>query len=220
MKTIILDSGLGGKDFMKKMKEEIKMNTQFVKLFHKMLSEYDKDYIRRNLLKILQDYSKKKIPTIIIACHTASSCILDLLIKHDFMIYNIQIFEPIMPMCQYIKEKKYKKIVILSTPLTQKIGWHKRLLHSKDVVVKYITFLTLAKEIEDHRKDQISKSLNRLNKQKDFLKICDCVVLGCTHYNIMKDQISEELKIKYDFHGVVLDSNEVLLQYYKDCDIK
>ncbi len=104
----------------------------------------------------------------------------------------------------------YKEI-ILSTLLTEKIRWHYRLLDSPNRNIKYITFPLLAKQIEDN--NNYSSSLIRLKKQHEFINKCDCVVLGCTHYNIIKDDILDEL-VKYNFNGVILDSNEILVKYY------
>ena len=67
------------------------------------------------------------------------------------------------------------------------------------------------KNIREHK---LYEKINILLK-KDFLKICDCVVLGCTHFNIIKTLISNELKKKYNYNGVILDSNEILLKYFK-----
>lgn len=210
-----MDSGEGGYDFIKKMKKTNKYTIYFLKISNKgkMISDYNKEYTRKYLLQKINNISETNVRFIIIACHSASSCILDILIKNNFVINNINIFEPILPMCLYIKEKKYKKILILSTKLTEKIRWHYRLLNSNDIQVKYITFPLLPKIIENKGKD-FNKSFNRLINKKEFLKICDCVVLGCTHFNIIKDLISKELKTKYNFNGIVLDSNEILLKYF------
>lgn len=213
MKIIVMDSGLGGKDFINKLKKVIKIKYEFVKLFDHMVSSYNKNYVREYLLKLLNNYSSTNIKSIIIACHSASSCILDILIKNNFIINNINIYEPIIPMCLYIKEKKYKNILILSTPLTEKIRWHYRLLDSNNIKIKYITFPLLAKQLENH--NNFDESIDRLKIQQDFIKKCDCVVLGCTHYNTIKDEILNELKNKYNFKGVILDSNDILLHYYK-----
>ena len=218
MRIIVMDSGLGGKDFINKLKKVIKIKYEFVKLFDDMVSSYNKHYVREHLLKLLSNYSSKNIKSIIIACHSAASCILDILIKNNFMINNIPIYEPIIPMCLYIKEKKYKNILILSTPLTEKIRWHQRLLDSNNIKIKYITFPLLAKQLEYHK--NFDESIDRLKKQQDFIKKCDCVVLGCTHYNTIKDEILNELKTKYNFTGVVLDSNNILLDYYKHNSIE
>ena len=214
MKTIIMDSGEGGYDFIKKMKKTMNIQIQFLKISYKgkIISEYNKEEVRKYLLHKI-NISKKNSRFIIIACHSASSCILDILIKNNFVINNINIFEPILPMCFYIKEKKYKNILVLSTSLTEKIRWHYRLLNSNNIKVKYITFPLLPKIIENKGKD-FNKSFNRLINKKQFLKICDCVVLGCTHFNVIKSIISKELKTKYNFNGVVLDSNEILLNFF------
>ena len=214
MKIIILDSGLGGKDFIKKLKKlkDINIKCQFLKPFDNMVSSYNKKFVRTNLLlKLYNEYSYKNINSIIIACHSASSCILDILIENNFKINNINIYEPIIPMCQHIKEKKYKNILILSTLLTEKIRWHYRLLNSNNIKIKYLTFPLLAKEIENN--NNFNQSIKRLKIQKEYIKQCDCVVLGCTHYNIIKDVILDELA-KYNFNGVILDSNEILLKYF------
>ena len=90
MKIIVLDSGLGGKDFINKMKETIHIPIEwvFVKLFNNMITTYDKKYVRENLIQILNAYAITNIHSIIIACHSASLCILDILIDNNFRIHN------------------------------------------------------------------------------------------------------------------------------------
>ena len=217
MKIIIIDSGLGGGDFITKLRREnINIECEFVKPFKNMVSTYDKKYVRNNIIKLLNTYSYNNIHSIIIACHSISSCILDILIENKFIYNKINIYEPIIPMCLYIKQNKYKNILILSTPLTHKIRWHYRLMKSKNINIKYLSFPTLAKELEEHT--TYNKSLDKLKKQKEFIIKSDCVVLGCTHYNTIMDVISNELKIKYNFQGVILNSNEILLKFFiKSC---
>ena len=108
MKIIVLDSGLGGKDFINKMKNIDNMPIEFifVKLFKNMITTYDKNYVRYHLIQILYNYTITDIDKIVIACHSASSCILDILIDLNFEISNIKIYEQILPMCTYIQQKK------------------------------------------------------------------------------------------------------------------
>jgi glutamate racemase len=187
---------------------------EFVKPHDSVVTGDDKKiYVRDNIMKRLLSYSHTSVRSIIIACHSISSCILDILIENNFMINKIPIYEPIVPMCLYIQNTyKNKNILVLSTPLTQRMRWHYRLLKSDRLVIKYLTFPTLAKELELGW--NYNKSLDRLKRQKEFIKKCDCVVLGCTHYNTIKDVISQELRIKYNFKGVVLDSNEILANFF------
>jgi glutamate racemase len=211
MKIIVMDSGVGGKDFMKKLRG---YKCEFVKPHDSVVTGDDKKiYVRDNIMKRLLSYSHTSVRSIIIACHSISSCILDILIENNFMINKIPIYEPIVPMCLYIQNTyKNKNILVLSTPLTQRMRWHYRLLKSDRLVIKYLTFPTLAKELELGW--NYNKSMDRLKRQKEFIEKCDCVVLGCTHYNTIKDVISQELRIKYNFKGVVLDSNEILANFF------
>lgn len=211
-----MDSGSGGLDFIKRL-EKVRKDQQikFVKLFNKPVSNHNKNFVRQQLLEIINTVSLNQPHFIVIACHSASSCILDILIQNNFVINNIPIFEPILPMCYYLKEKKYKKILILSTTLTEKIRCHYRLLNSNNVQIKYITFPHLPRRIDNNNSEGINESIKRLANKKEYLKKCDCVVLGCTHFNSIKKLLSKELRNKYNFNGVILDSNEVLLKYFK-----
>lgn len=211
MKIIVIDSGLGGKDFMKNLRG---YKCEFVKPHDTIVTGDDKIFVRDKIMKLLLSYSHTKIHSVIIACHSISSCILDILIENNFTINNIPIYEPIVPICSYIIQKLYKNknILVLSTPLTQRIRWHYRIVKSKRRTIKYLSFPELATELELGR--SYNKSLDRLQKQKEFIKYCDYVVLGCTHYNTIKDAISRELRIKYNFKGIVLDSNEILANFF------
>ena len=215
MSILVLDSGAGGYDFISKMKGEIKQNNSvlFQKIFkNKLVSEYDKKYIKFNLMKLLIKVTKKNVKFLVIACHSASSCILDNFLKGTFCLNDICIYEPIIPTCKYITEKTYRKILILSTEITAKIGWHRRLLSNENVEIKYLTFPTLAKKIENSDSD-LEKSIMRLSRKKNFLEDCDCVILGCTHYNTIKESITNDLRNNYKFTGDILDSNEILLNH-------
>ena len=100
----------------------------------------------------------------------------------------------------------------MSTEITAKIGWHRRLLSNEYVEIKYLTFPTLAKKIENSD-SELEKSIMRLSRKKKFLEDCDCVVLGCTHYNTIKKSITNNLKNNHKFTGDILDSNEILLNH-------
>ena len=163
-------------------------------------------------MKLLRSYSPNKVHSIIIACHSISSCILDILFENNFRINNIPIYEPIVPMCLYIRQnRRLKNILVLSTPLTQRIRWDSRLLRANYRTIKYITMPSLAKELELGM--NYNKSLDRLHKQKEFIEKCDCIVLGCTHYNIIKEVISRKVSGVSD-NAVILDSNEILANFF------
>jgi len=56
MKLIIIDSGLGGKDFMKKFRiryVNTNLQCEFVKPFENMITTYSLDYIRENIINYI-----------------------------------------------------------------------------------------------------------------------------------------------------------------------
>lgn len=198
---------------LKKNYQSNSIQMDFISLFPKIPIGANKEYTRNNLLNTINNL--QNIKYIIIACHTASSCILDILINNNHLINNIKIFEPIIPMCKYIQSKKYQTILILSTSLTSRIRWHARILKLN---VKYITFNLLPSDIDNDNFNNINNTLKRLSSHKHFLSICDCVVLGCTHFNVIKNTISKYLQ-EYNFTGELLDSNFILYKYFNK-DIK
>ena len=81
--------------------------------------------------------------------------------------------------------------------------------------VRYLTFDLLPSEIENNNINNIHNTLIRLSSVKHFLSICDCVVLGCTHFNVIKNTISKYLK-QNNFSGKILDSNSILYKYFNE----
>ena len=90
---------------------------------------------------------------------------------------------------------------------------HYRLLviDNPNIIIKYLTLPSLVKYT--NYTGEINNYLQSISKQKDFIKIYECVVLGCTHYNIIENLIKNELK-RYGFNGIILNSNKILLQYF------
>ena len=202
-------SNCGGIDFVNKNTQNKPTKMIFISLYPDVKIEADKNYAKNILIQKIN--SLKNAKYIVIACHTLSSCILDLLLKNNDLLNETKVFEPIIPMCIHIQKKKYKNILILSTPLTARIRWHARILTSK---VKYITFDALPTHIDHNNVSSIHKDLERLSAHQHFLRTCDCVVLGCTHFNVIKKTISKYLH-QNNFTGKILDSNLILHNYLK-----
>ena len=87
MKIIVMDSGLGGKDFINKLKKVIKIKYEFVKLFNGMVSSYNKHHVREQLLNLLTDYSSKNIKSIEHYINLILNCKV-ILVLSDWKSYN------------------------------------------------------------------------------------------------------------------------------------
>jgi len=155
MKYLIFDGGKGGKNFIEIMKRNgLDKNNKilFQKIFTKNVN-YNKEIIRKELLNYIKNYSNKKIDIIVIACNAGSSSILDILIKNDFRLNNIKIYEPIIPVCNYIIKKKYKNILVMGTFITNNIKWHKRYINNNNINIKYLAFDNLYDFIDNNNND-------------------------------------------------------------------
>ena len=75
-------------------------------------------------------------------------------------------------------------------------------MKSNIIEIKYIGFPLLAKELEDNA--NYFNSLALLKKQKKFISKCDCIVLGCTPYNTIKEVILHKL-YKDNCTGLIFD---------------
>lgn len=212
MKFIVLDSGKGGLNFVELLKNDkrlIDITFNDLSKGNSSIGNTKKSIIKDIMLNILKKYRNLNI---VIACHSASSSIFNLINNLEYN-YNLNIYEPIYPTCKYISNNYYQNVLILCTKLTFYTKYHKRILSKCDV--KYIIFPYLAYNIETDNKFGIDKSLLRLNKKQQFLKNCCCVVLGCTHYNLIEEKIQKILNEKYNFKGEVINSNKILLDYIK-----
>lgn len=136
---------------------------------------------------------------IVLACNTAS--------VNDLDYYRSQIKVPIVGVVPVIKTAaqltKNGVIALLATPVTTKSIYTDRLIHefAPGKVVKKIACNTLASAIEYGTvvDNDIHPYLNEIDK-------ADIVVLGCTHYTLIKGRIQHMVGPDVK----VIDSNEAV----------
>lgn len=183
----ILDSGLGGLSILKELRR-ILPNEDY--LFYE--DSINNPYGSKNdseLLKIISNVVdfllKNDCKIIVIACNTATtSCINDLR-----GMYPNTIFVGTVPAIKVAYDGNYRDTVILSTPYTMNSKRVNELIndyHNTDQKITNISGENLANLIELDKVDEIDSLLNRLLSP---YKTCDSVVLGCTHYPLIKDRI-------------------------------
>ena len=90
-------------------------------------------------------------------------------------------------------DNHYKKTIILSTQYTMNSKRVDELIHdfhNVDQELVNVSGENLANLVELDKKDEIKELLNRiLSDYKDY----DSLVLGCTHYSLIKPEIQEVL---------------------------
>lgn len=198
----IIDSGIGGASVLKEI-IKILPNERYIYLVDNKHMPYGnkskrkiKKIIYENVKFLIKNYH---IKLLVIACNTASSVCSNYLRK-KFTFPIICVEPPIKPAI----ESSYKKILILATEQTLKsnktiknnikntnINNKNRKIEEK-IIIKKLAIKNLAKDIDKNvnNLDNLQKKLNEnLKNYIDF----DVIVIGCTHYNFIKDQIEKAL---------------------------
>lgn len=150
---------------------------------------------------IIEYLNSKKVDIIIIACGTISANLYDRL-KEEV---TIPIYSVINEVKEYFKENDYKKTLILATTKTIDSHIFKKSLNHEVIEVACPKLVPL---IESNDIVNIDKTLDEyIPKSEDF----DSLVLGCTHYPIIKDQIIK----KINRNVKIIDMGEILAERIK-----
>lgn len=159
------------------------------------------DFVKKYSKKITQWLLDNGATVIVIACNTSSAWASDFLRK-EFP--NTPIFEMITPAVEQAVKNSIndgKRIGIIGTPGTVRSGVYKKKLSELDKTLKIFAqacplFVPLVEEgwvKEKITKDVAKKYLDYFKKDK-----IDSLILGCTHYPLLKDVIASAVgkKIK------------------------
>ena len=198
MKIGVFDSGIGGLTVLKKLIDKYPNNEYIYVGDTKNIPYGNKT---KEELKVLASNSidfllSKNVELIVIACGTVSSNICEYLKSK----YGIRIIDIISPTIDYLNMSDYKKIGVIATQATinSKIFSNKSNKNIKEVACPSFVPLT-----EDSRLGEID---NYLNNYLGNLKDVDLIVLGCTHYPIIRNKISNYFDNKIS----ILDMADVI----------
>lgn len=188
MKIGVFDSGVGGLTVLKELIKN-RPNNHYIYVGDTLNNPYgNKSYEELLELssKIIEYFIKEKVDKIIIACGTVSSNLGDYLKEK----YNIPIIDIISPTIDYLNKSKYNKIIVLATQMTINSKIFSKSLINKKVLE--IPCPKLVPTIENN--NQVDNILDEYLKNiKDRY---DLLVLGCTHYPIIKNEIENYLNIE------------------------
>lgn len=184
----MFDSGIGGLNVLEEVRKLIP-NENIIYYQDSSNNPYgektDEELweIVNNIVKYLISNGVKEI---IVACNTATTRCIKRLREE----YKDIIFIGTEPAIKVATDNNYKNILLLGTPGTiNSDRLHELVLKNKsDQNIYLVECDGLANAIENDNKDEILKLLNHyLDEYKD--KNIDSIVLGCTHYCFIKDEI-------------------------------
>ena len=211
----IFDSGVGGLTVANAIRqilpeEEI---VYFGDTLHLPYGDKSAESIRSYSVRIAEYLLEKKCKLILIACNTASALafaeVLDS-VKNRALVVNV--IDPVIDHVCY--DDSIKKIGIIGTKATINSGAYKIRLVQKNsrLDVKSLATPLLVPMIEEgFIYDDISNAIIRAYLVKDELSSIDTLILGYTHYPIIKNQIAKY----YDFKVQVIDSATIVANYVK-----
>lgn len=168
-------------------------------------------YLKNIITSLLQKYN---IKIIVLACNTATTSSIDRL-RHTFK--NIY-FIGTEPAVKLAENLGFKNIFCAVTPATLKQNKFKMLSNSLSAKTRHYASKTLAKNIECYYTDK--SLLNQFNLNKEIYallnksKNCDTIVLGCTHYVLLKEKL-KKLTNKTILDGNLGTSKQVQRTYIK-----
>ena len=185
MKIGVFDSGIGGLTVLKRLIDKYPNNEYIYYGDTKNIPYGDKSIEELKVLasNIIEFLISKNVDMIVIACGTVSSNLSDYLKEK----YSVKIVDIISPVINFLNNSQYEKIGVIATNATINSKVFSKSLN-KDI--KEVACPMFVPIIESNNLSELENSFNTyLNDLKDR----DIIVLGCTHYPIIKDKISDYL---------------------------
>ena len=213
----IFDSGIGGLTVANAISKNLPKESlvYFGDTAHLPYGDKSEELIKvfsSNIANFLIE--KKNCKAVVIACNTASAVAYEFLRdKHKGSIPILNVIDPIIE--AVVNDESIKKIGLIATQTTINSGVYQEKLKRRNPNIKVEVLATplLVPMIEEgYANDNISQVVidNYLKNPK--FKDIDALILGCTHYVLIKDEINS-----YFNHKVKLfDSTDILAKKLKN----
>ena len=209
MKVGIFDSGIGGLTVLKTLLEK-RPNNEYIYYGDTLNLPYG-DKTKEELLKLAENdiefLLEKNVDIIVIACGTISAnCIHHLKNK-----YNIPIYDIINPTIEYINNSNYQNIGVIATNRTIDSHIFKKNINKNIIEIPTPKFVPL---IENNNHLELEKVIKEY--LSDYQNKIDALVLGCTHYPIIKENIKKHLNKDTD----ILDMSTYIIDKIEEGSTK
>ena len=212
----LFDSGVGGLTVANAInhllpQEEI---IYFGDTAHLPYGDKSSEAVKYYSRKITEFLLEKACKLVLIACNTASATAYKHL-KEEFG-HRVILLDVINPVVYYLKQHFTQgKIGVIGTKGTINSGTYEQKISDEQIdaqVVSLATPLFVPMIEEGFIYDDISNAIIRSYLSRKEISTVDYLILGCTHYPIIKNQIRKF----YEFRNEVLDSSKIVAQYLKE----
>jgi glutamate racemase len=161
-------------------------------------------YYSRRITEFLMDHNSK---VVLVACNSASASAFDSLKKEFYE--KVLLIDVIDPVVDYLSIRNFRKIGVIGTKRTISSGTYDLKLNEKSpqtTVVSMATPLLVPMIEEGFIFDDISNAIIRSYLSDEILSGIEALILGCTHYPIIKNQINKF----FNFNVEVIDSARIV----------
>lgn len=190
----IFDSGIGGLTVAAAIKEQLPLENiiYFGDTAHLPYGDKSAETIRLYSTRITAFLLEKQCKAIVIACNSASSIAFESLIQqYGFSVPIINVIDPTVS--RLLGKGRYRTIGIIGTRATINSGVYQQKIRSMDPHVHVSALATplLVPMIEEgFFNDTISKTIIHTYLEDPVLVGIDCLILACTHYPLIKKEIT------------------------------
>lgn len=212
----LFDSGVGGLTLASAIKNLLPDEDMiyFGDTAHLPYGDKSKETIIAYSLEITKFLLEKDCKIILIACNSASSNAYNEVKKYvGNKALVINVIDPVVE--AVIKDTEIKNLGVIGTKATINSESYNRAIFGSrpDIDVASMATPLLVPMIEEgFIFDDISNAIIRSYLSRKDISGIDSLILGCTHYPIIKNQISRF----YNFNVNVLDSAQVVAEKLKD----
>lgn len=207
----IFDSGLGGLTVAKAINlilpdENI---VYFGDTAHLPYGDKSKDTIVQYSKRISTFLVEEKCKVIVIACNSASANAFTEVVKQAGS--KIPVLNVIDPVVDFIVDTEYKKLGVIGTKSTIDSNTYREKINNikKNIDVSSMATPLFVPMIEEgFIFDDISNAIIRTYLSHRDMSGLDSLILGCTHYTIIKNQINKF----YNFEIDIIDSGKIIAE--------
>jgi glutamate racemase len=211
----IFDSGVGGLTVAHAIKQILPGESliYFGDTAHLPYGDKSEESIRFYSHKITEFLLNHKAKAVLVACNSASASAFEYL-KRDFGDKTI-LLDVIDPVVDYISTRNFSKIGVIGTKRTISSGTYEHKVTKKipaTSIVSMATPLFVPMIEEGFIFDDISNAIIRTYLSNESLSGIQALILGCTHYPIIRNQISKF----FNFNVEVVDSARIVSAILRD----
>ncbi len=216
----IFDSGMGGLTVMKSIKKCMpnEKTIYFGDTAHLPYGDKSKDTLIKYSLNIVDFFLEQKAKAIVVACNSATSNAWDEIVKrigNQALVFNV-----IDPVVNKVAFELYSNIGVVATQATINSKFYNKKLRKLNKHIKISSLATplLVPIIEEGlAKSEIAKLTIEHYLTHKSLQNIDSLILGCTHYPIIHNQVNHFYQGKVNIiNSPLIVANDIKYQLSKN----